>query len=142
MRKQRVWKLTYLPALPFRNNSCRSDFLPSCLPFHMVYKYWQNLLASIEISLHLNSFLLHGFALWFPFPLLDFVIILCDSNYLMKRSEKNFKTTVFDYSKPEFYLKIKFKFFVSCATYSGVRAEWITLCPTLSKIEWKYVIRL
>ena len=34
-------KATHLPALPFRNNGCLSDFLPSFIPFHMVYKYWQ-----------------------------------------------------------------------------------------------------
>ena len=63
--------------------SCLSDFLPSCFPFHTVYKYWQNLPASVKVSLHLISFWPHYFALWFLFPLLDFVIILCDYNYLV-----------------------------------------------------------
>ena len=76
-------KAIHLPTLPFRNNGCLFDFLPSCLPFYMVYKYWQNLPASVEVSLHLSSFLPHYFALWFLFPLLDFVIILYDSNYLV-----------------------------------------------------------
>ena len=76
-------KVTHLPALQFRSNDYLYDFLPSYLPFHKVYKYWQNLPASVEVSLHLSSFLAHYFALWFLFPLLDFVIILCDSNYLV-----------------------------------------------------------
>ena len=49
-------KATNLPALPFHSNGCLSDFLPSFIPFHMVYKYWQNLLALVEVCLHLNSF--------------------------------------------------------------------------------------
>ena len=76
-------KATHLPALPFCSNSCLFDFIPSRLPFHMVYKYWQKLPALVEVSLHLSSFLPHYFALWFLFPLLDFVIIPCDSNYLV-----------------------------------------------------------
>ena len=76
-------KATHLLILSFHSNGCLSDFLPSCLPFHTVYKYWQNLPALVEVSLHLSSFLPHYFALWFLFPLLDFVIILCDSNYLV-----------------------------------------------------------
>ena len=76
-------KATHLPTLPFRNNGYLSNFLPSYLSFHTVYKYWQNLPASVEVSLHLNSFLPHYFALWILFPLLDFVIVLCDSNYLV-----------------------------------------------------------
>ena len=83
MRKTESLKATHLPALPFCSNSCLFDFIPSRLPFHMVYNYWQNLPASVEVSLHLSSFLPHYFALWFLFPLLDFVIILCDSNYLV-----------------------------------------------------------
>ena len=46
----------HLPALPFCSNGYLSNFLPSCLPFHTVYKYWKNLPASVEVSLHLNSF--------------------------------------------------------------------------------------
>ena len=76
-------KATHLPTLRFCSNGCLSDFLPSCLPFHTVYKYWQNLPTLVEVSLYLNSFLPHYFASWFIFPLLDFVIILCDSNYLV-----------------------------------------------------------
>ena len=49
-------KATHLPALLFRSNGCLSDFLPSCLPFHTGYKYWQNLPASVEVSLHLKFF--------------------------------------------------------------------------------------
>ena len=49
-------KATHLPALPFCSNGYLSNFLPSCLPFHTVYKYWKNLPASVEVSLHLNSF--------------------------------------------------------------------------------------
>ena len=56
-------KATHLPtlpshllALPFRSNDCLSDFIPSFIPFHIVNKYWQNLPASVEISLHLNLF--------------------------------------------------------------------------------------
>ena len=49
-------KAGHLPTLPFHNNGCLSDFLPSFIPFHTVYKYWQNLLALVEVSLHLNSF--------------------------------------------------------------------------------------
>ena len=49
-------KATHLPTLPFCSNGYLSNFLPSCLPFHMVYKYWKNLPASVEVSLHLNSF--------------------------------------------------------------------------------------
>ena len=32
-------KATHLLALSFHNNSCLSDFLPSFIPFHIVYKY-------------------------------------------------------------------------------------------------------
>ena len=49
-------KAIHLPTLPFLNNSCLSNFLPPFIPFHMVYKYWQNLPALVEVSLHLNSF--------------------------------------------------------------------------------------
>ena len=51
-------KVTYLLALPFLSNKCLSNFLPHFIPFHTVYKYWQNLPALIEVSLHLNSFFL------------------------------------------------------------------------------------
>ena len=49
-------KATHLPALPFLSNGYLSDFLPPFMPFHTVYKYWQNLPALVEVSLHLNSF--------------------------------------------------------------------------------------
>ena len=55
VRKQSL-KATHLLALPFRSNGYLSDFLPPFIPFHTVYKYWQNLLALVEVSLHLNSF--------------------------------------------------------------------------------------
>ena len=60
-------KSTHLPALPFRSNGCLSDFLPSCLPFHTVYKYWQNLwLRYLYISiLFCPIILLYGFC--FPY---------------------------------------------------------------------------
>ena len=49
-------KVTYLLALPFLSNKCLSNFLPHFIPFHTVYRYWQNLPALVEVSLHLNSF--------------------------------------------------------------------------------------
>ena len=49
-------KATHIPALPFLSNGCLFDFLPPFIPFHTVYKYWQNLPALVEVSLHLNSF--------------------------------------------------------------------------------------
>ena len=49
-------KATHLPTWPFLSNVCLSDFLPPFNPFHMVYKYWPNLAAFVEVSLHLNSF--------------------------------------------------------------------------------------
>ena len=86
MRKQNL-KATHLPAqtshlptLPFRSNGCLSDFLPSFIPFHTVYKYWQKLPALVEVSLHLNSFfwVQNFYALfiliWDPF---FFFIFLC-----------------------------------------------------------------
>ena len=43
--KQRVWNCApHFPALLFRINGRLSEFLPSYLPFHTVYKYWQCLL--------------------------------------------------------------------------------------------------
>ena len=50
-------KATHLLALPFLRNGCLSDFLPPFIPFHTFYKYWQNLPALVEVSLHLNFFL-------------------------------------------------------------------------------------
>ena len=49
-------KAIHLLALSFHSNSCLSDFLPPFIPFHTVYKYWQNLPALVKVSLHLNSF--------------------------------------------------------------------------------------
>ena len=49
------WKSPHLPALWFHSNSRLSDFLPSCLPLLSLYKYWQNLGDSIEVSLKLSS---------------------------------------------------------------------------------------
>ena len=81
-------KATHLPALPFHSNGCLSDFLPSFIPFHMVYKYWQKLPALVEVSLHLNSFfwvqnfyalfilIWHPFFFFFFFRLFVFVFIL------------------------------------------------------------------
>ena len=54
--KTKSLKATHLPALPFRSNGYLSDFLPSFIPFHTVYKYWQKLPALVEVSLHLNYF--------------------------------------------------------------------------------------
>ena len=78
-------KAIHLPALPFLSNSCLSDFLPSFIPFHMVNKYWQNLPALVEVSLHLNFFWVQNFyalfiLIWDPpfffFRLFVFVFIL------------------------------------------------------------------
>ena len=54
--KTKSLKATHLPALPFLNNGCLSDFLPPFIPFHMIYKYWQNLPALVKVSLHLFFF--------------------------------------------------------------------------------------
>ena len=72
-------KTTHLLALPFHSNGCLFDFLPPFIPFHTVYKYWQNLLALVEVSLHLNSFfwVQNFYALfiliWDPFSLFVFI---------------------------------------------------------------------
>ena len=56
LEKTESLKATHLPALPFLSNGCLSDFLPPFIPFHTVYKCWQNLPALVEVFLHLNSF--------------------------------------------------------------------------------------
>ena len=56
LEKTESLKATHLLALLFLSNGCLSDFLPPFIPFHVVYKCWQNLPALVEVSLHLNSF--------------------------------------------------------------------------------------
>ena len=56
LEKTESLKATHLPALLFLSNSYLFDFLPPFIPFHVVYKCWQNLPALVEVSLHLNSF--------------------------------------------------------------------------------------
>lgn len=79
-------KANHLPALPFRNNSCLSDFLPSFIPFHMMYEYWQNLPALVEVSLHLNSFFwVQNFydlfiLIWDPFFCLFLFVFILDEH--------------------------------------------------------------
>ena len=48
--KTKSLKAIHLPALPFLSNGCLSDFLPPFIPFHTVYKYWQNLPTLVSTS--------------------------------------------------------------------------------------------
>ena len=85
MRKQRVWKLSTFLLYRFSVTAAYLiSFLPFLIPFHTVNKYWQNLPASVEVSLHLNLFfwVQNFYALfilvWHPFffRLFVFVFIL------------------------------------------------------------------
>ena len=80
-------KATHLPTLPFCSNGCLSDFLPSFIPFHMVYKYWQNLPALVEVCLHLNSFFwVQNFYALFILIWDPFFLFVCVCVYIIRAS--------------------------------------------------------
>ena len=67
------WKSSHFPALRFHDNGRLSDFLPSCLPLLIVYKYWQN--PADSVSLNPSSFCAPFFCLIF-FVSLFYILLL------------------------------------------------------------------
>ena len=73
----KLWKNPHLPALRFHNNGRLSVFLPFCFPLLTVYKYWQNLDDSVEVSLNPSSFCAPFFCLMFFVSLFTFCFLCC-----------------------------------------------------------------
>ena len=129
--KTKSLKATHLPALPFLNNGCLSDFLPPFIPFHMIYKYWQNLPALVKVSLHLFFFFFFfgckTFMLMSPFifRLFVFVFILDKHPWhtidvFVRLPECHFNSAIILLAKKLFYFTLVYleisqvSFFLMC----------------------------